>query len=157
RDMHSRPAAGPMAHLPESGLVEPMNDETDSRDARFAPPIAPVDRHESKTRTITPALRSRTLHWLCTTTSTCVSVGMATWAAILGFHAGVLPSEALTFAARLIPTMMFWFLPLWAPDVSFAVGTTVSKWLRLVCGAIGVGIGLALILGLAAARAKETF
>ena len=105
----------------------------------------------------TPAPASRNLRWLCAIVSACVSVGLATWSALGLSHLGLSPSVAFGVAVRGAPTMMLWFLPLWLPELAFGVVAPASRWLRLICGAIGVGIGVALIIGLAAARANETF
>ena len=106
----------------------------------------------------TNALPSRYVRWLCTIASGCVSIGVATWGAIGLSHLGLSPSAALSNAARGAPAMMLWFLPLWAPELAlgFVASASTSRWLRLICGAVGVGIGVALIVGLAAARANES-
>lgn len=102
----------------------------------------------------TPA--NRNLRWLCTLVSACVSVGLATWSAVGLSHLGLSPGAAFSVAVRGAPTTMLWFMPLWLPELTFGFFAQASRWLRLVCGAVGVGIGVALIVGLAAARANET-
>ena len=101
-------------------------------------------------------LNGRMLRWLCTAASLAVSVALAIWVAVRGLSAWLSPAEALWFVIRGTGEMMLYLVPLWAPDV-VGVVPSVSKWLRMICGAIGIGIGLAVIVGLAAARTSAAF
>lgn len=42
---------------------------------------------------------------------------------------------------------MLWLLPLWLADLLPGSKSATSIWLRLTCGAVGIGIGTAVVVG----------
>ena len=104
-----------------------------------------------------PSVNGRMLQWLCTTASLVVSIALATWVFVHGPNVMLPPSGTLWVVVRGAIEMMLYLLPLWAPDFAVGMAPSVAKWLRLICGAIGIGIGLAVIVGLAAARFGAAF
>ena len=102
-------------------------------------------------------LNGRILRWLCTAVCLAVSVALAIWVVVRGLSVGLSPTEALWPVVRGTGEMMLYLVPLWTPDVAVGVVPSVSKWLRVICGAIGIGIGLAVAVGLAATRTSAAF
>ena len=102
------------------------------------------------------AFDGRILGWLCTAASLAMSLALAAWVAVHLPNAQ-LSIGTLWFVVRGGIEMMLYLLPVWAPDFAVRIAPSVSKWLRLICGAVGMGIGIALIVGLAAARFNAGF
>ena len=89
---------------------------------------------------------SRTLRWPCTAACLVVSFSLVTWLSIRGPFPSHSFGEGLGRIARGAPELMVIFLPLWIVELAFALAPFAPRWLRLICGAIGVAIGIAMTL-----------
>lgn len=100
---------------------------------------------------------NRVLRWFGTAASLVISIGLATLVIGRVPNAGLSVASSVWFVARGVGEMMFYLLPLWAADVLAYVVPAAMKWIRLVCGALGLGIGIAVIVGLTVARGGSEF
>lgn len=99
----------------------------------------------------------RSQRWLCTVACAGIALMLTLWS-VLALPADLLtPTEAALHIARGIPTLMLWFLPLWCPDLAYGLGAPMGRWLRLVCGAVGMGVGAAVMAGLVFSRTSAGF
>ena len=88
----------------------------------------------------------RMLRWPCTAACSAVSFALVTWLSVRGPFTSPPLVEGLGRIARGAPELMVFFLPLWLPELAFALAPSGPRWLRLICGAIGIANGIAMTL-----------